>query len=111
VLLAAFSTNRFVCQQQRSEIMQCFVCFVNFSFLLRRVFRGSCYTRQLLHFVVVFAGPRRQGPNYNKAERTLQEPSLDACAQGNVLATLDAFARRLPGTQQKNTPARLPFVR
>ena len=38
--------------------MQCFVCFVNFSFLLHRVFRGSRYTRQLLDFVVVFARDR-----------------------------------------------------
>ena len=32
--------------------MQHFVCFVNFSFLLRRVFRGFRYTRQLLDFSV-----------------------------------------------------------
>ena len=38
--------------------MQCFAIFVNSSFLLRRVFRGSCYTRQLLDFVVVFARDR-----------------------------------------------------
>ena len=38
--------------------MQCFVCVVNFSFLLRRVFRGFRYTRQLLDFVVVFARDR-----------------------------------------------------
>jgi hypothetical protein len=34
------SANRFVRQQQRDEIMQCFALIVNFFSIVRRVFRG-----------------------------------------------------------------------
>jgi hypothetical protein len=56
VLPCCVSTNRFVCQQQRSEIMQHFLILVTFFFPLRRSFLVPTLSTQLFDFVGVFEG-------------------------------------------------------
>ncbi|MCS0810861.1 hypothetical protein NX774_23325, partial [Massilia agilis] len=56
--------NRFVRQQQRSEIMQRFAFVVNFIFASGQFPGEPCQLNYLIRFA--FGSPPKQGPNYSK---------------------------------------------
>src|SRR5450830_160604 len=82
----ATPTNRCVCQQQRDEIMRCFVQIVN-------PFDSGAWRFHLSPLRFVFHATPRQGQNYSKAPRSRQVLFFPNCRALVVRVGADFFLR------------------